>query len=248
MAIDFKKYDALVADAVSHYWRTLKKQAEKQSSGDADRGARAAVTGGAQMNGFCHVVCELLKDQGLSETEILLESKLDLPGYFRPTKNWDMLVIADGQFLAALEFKSQAGSFGNNFNNRSEEAIGSAQDLRTAYHNGAFGRNNAKPPWLGWIMLLKDCEGSRVPVKVSEPHFKVFPEFKGASYAKRYEILISKLVHEGLYDAGALLLSTDSEGLKGKYHEPADKITMRTFLAGLAGHVGVHMASRSKRK
>jgi len=41
-----------------------------------------------------------------------------------------MLVINEGRLIAALEFKSHVGpSFGNNFNNRAEEAIGTAHDL-----------------------------------------------------------------------------------------------------------------------
>jgi hypothetical protein len=59
---------------------------------------------------------------------------LTLPGFFRPTKLWDMLVIHEGKLIAAIELKSQVGpSFGNNFNNRTEEAIGNAHDLWTAY-------------------------------------------------------------------------------------------------------------------
>jgi hypothetical protein len=43
---------------------------------------------------------------------------MELPGYFRPTKEWDLLVILDGNLLASIEFKSQIGpSFGNNYNN-----------------------------------------------------------------------------------------------------------------------------------
>ena len=43
---------------------------------------------------------------------------LTLPGYFRPTKLWDLLVTYKGQLIAAIELKSHVGpSFGNNFNN-----------------------------------------------------------------------------------------------------------------------------------
>ncbi len=42
--------------------------------------------------------------------------------------------------------------------------------------------------WLGYMFLLEDCPSSQTPVKVKEPHFKVFPEFVNASYAKRYEL------------------------------------------------------------
>ena len=128
---------------------------------------------------------QLLVDNGLPDTHIFVNSHLELPGYFRPTKNWDMLVVSRGHLIAALEFKSQRGpSFGNNFNNRTEEAIGTAHDIWTAYREGAFGK---KPrPWIGWVMLLESCPKSMTPVKVVEPHFKVFPEFRGATYAKRY--------------------------------------------------------------
>lgn len=121
-----------------------------------------------------------------------------------------MLVVSLGNLIAALEIKSQRGpSFGNNFNNRTEEAIGMAHDLWTAYREGAFGKNPR--PWLGWVMLLEDCPKSTTPVKVAEPHFKVFPEFRGASYAKRYELLLQRLVREKLFDRSAFLTSTDKQ-------------------------------------
>jgi len=183
-------------------------------------------------------------DSGLPDADIYLNKKLELPGYFRPTKNWDMLVVSRGRLVAAMEFKSQRGpSFGNNFNNRTEEAIGTAKDLWIAYREGAFGKDSVRP-WLGWVMLLEECPKSMAPVKVDEPHFKVFPEFHGASYAKRYEILLQRLVKERLYDGAALLLATKSGGPKGDFNEPVNDLTMRAFLAGLAGHVGVHIASR----
>jgi hypothetical protein len=93
-------------------------------------------------------------------------------------------------------------------------------------------------------MLLEDCEGSTAPVAVKEPHFPVFPEFKNASYAGRYEILLRKLVTERLYNSAAFLMATDVGGPKGEHTEPAKDLGMNTLLASLAGHVGVHLASR----
>ena len=137
------------------------------------------------MDGFDLLIQQLLLNNGLEESHIYLDSKLELPGYFRPTKNWDMLVIHEGILLAAMEFKSQRGpSFGNNFNNRAEEAIGTGHDLATARREGALGPNHFRS-WAGWVMLLEDCAASNSPVNVSEPHFPVLPEFKGASYARR---------------------------------------------------------------
>jgi hypothetical protein len=196
------------------------------------------------MNGFCKVVSEVLKDSGLKEADIFLEKRLELPGYFRPTKTWDLLVVCDGALVAAMEFKSQRGpSFGNNFNNRAEEAIGTGKDINLACRDGAFGKQ-ALRPWLGWVMLLEDCAASNTPIKVDEPHFNVFPEFRGASYAKRYELLLRKLVQERIYDSAAFLMATEKGGPQGEVSEPATDLSMKAFLAGLAGHIGVYNASR----
>lgn len=235
-------YDTHVRAAVAHYWMTLAQQSARQTSGDADRGARAAVTGGRQMDGFCRLIRWLLVANGLPEAHIQMHSRLELPGYFRPTKQWDLLVVHESHLVAAIEFKSQRGpSFGNNFNNRTEEALGNATDLWTAYREGAFGRAGVRP-WLGWLMLLEDCPRSRVSVALVEPHFQVFPEFRNTSYARRYEILLRKLLLEKLYDGVAFLTATEHTGPGGDYREPASDLTVKRFLAGIGGHVQAYLA------
>ena len=145
------------------------------------------------MDGFIKLIGELITEAGANASSIFYNRHLELPGFFRPTKEWDLLMVKDNQLILALEAKSQVGpSFGNNFNNRTEEAIGSALDLWTAYREGAY--NKTVKPWLGYVFLLQDCPESRKPVRVQEPHFKVFPEFVDASYAKRYELFCRKLV------------------------------------------------------
>src|SRR5437867_7599342 len=135
-----------------------------------------------------------------------------LPGFFRPTKEWDLLVVRDGELILALEAKSQVGpSFGNNFNNRTEEAMGSALDLWTAFRESAFG--SAVRPWIGYMFLLENSPRSTAPVGVKEPHFKVFPEFRNSSYAKRYELFCRRLVRERHYDCSAFLMSNPETGL-----------------------------------
>ncbi len=123
-------------------------------TGSKDAGARPAVTGGAQMNGFVTLVRDLLCDSGLPKPHVYCEKSVEIPGWYRPEKKWDLLVVADGRLLAGIEFKSQVGSFGNNYNNRTEESIGSAVDLWAAYREGAF-KPSARP-WLGYLMLLEE--------------------------------------------------------------------------------------------
>jgi hypothetical protein len=140
------------------------------------------------------------------------------------------------QLIAALESKSQVGpSFGNNFNNRTEEAMGSALDLWTAFREHAHG--SAVRPWIGYMFLLEDCASSTKPVGVKEPHFKVFPEFRNSSYAKRYEIFCRRLVLEKHYDHSAFLMSNPEKGVNGDYSEPASDLTFQTFANSLVAHV-----------
>lgn len=236
-------YEAQVKNAVAHYWATLSAQANKQGAGDGDRGNRRAVTGGKQMDGFCTLVNSVAKFNGMPDASVYVRGGLELPGFFRATKKWDLLVIHGGHLVAAVEFKSQVGpSFGNNFNNRTEEALGNAVDLSTAFREGAFGKDRPRP-WVGWVMSLEDCEGSSREVGVDESHFKVFEEFRGASYAKRYELLLTKLILEKHYDGSALLLCTRDGGAEGVYREPAVNLGMKRFLAGLGGHIQTFLAS-----
>jgi hypothetical protein len=233
--------DLRVSDAVKHFWMTRESQYEKQkSSGRSDQGARSAVTGGAQMSGFNGLITELICEAGLGKSAIFHQKALELPGYFRPEKKWDLLVVKDSQLIVAIEVKSQVGpSFGNNFNNRTEEAIGSALDLWTAYREGAF--NKTVKPWLGYLFLLEDCQKSNSPVSVKEPHFEVFPEFKDASYCKRYEIFCRKLMRERHYSAACFISSSKKTGLQGLYKEPADDLGFLFFAKSLMAHIKAYV-------
>ena len=190
------------------------------------------------MDGFVQLFTDLITEAGIDRSSIYYSRRVDLPGFFRPTKEWDLIVVHNGLLLVAIEAKSQVGSFGNNFNNRTEEAMGSALDIWTAYREGAFV---ASPqPWLGYLFLLQDCAKSQSPVKVREPHFKVFEEFQGASYARRYEIFCLKLVRERQYTAAAFLTSRSGTGEKGEYDEPASDLRFEAFARSLVAHVSAH--------
>lgn len=239
MSLNLADYEVRAREAVKLFWGNRDAALAKQvASGKKDAGARGAVTAGKNMDGFLDLAQELVKANGLMSAEICVRRRvLTLPGFFRPTKLWDMLVIYKGQLVAALEFKSQVGpSFGNNFNNRSEEAIGTAHDLWTAYREGALGQK-APRPFLGWVMLLEDCEASRAPVRDSEPHFPVFPEFKGASYSTRYDLLCRKLVQEGLYTSATFLSSPRTAATDGAYRHLSELTSLKTFVTEFAGHI-----------
>ena len=135
------------------------------------------------MGGFIDLFIEIATAAGIPANYVFKNKAVELPGFFRPTKEWDLLVVRDRTLIAAIEAKSQVGpSFGNNFNNRTEEAMGSALDLWTAFRERAY--LESPQPFLGYFFMLEDCDASNRPVAVKEPHFKVFQEFSGASYAR----------------------------------------------------------------
>jgi hypothetical protein len=196
------------------------------------------------MDGFVRLVRDLLTAAKVPETCIAIDKRVELPGWFRAEKKWDLVIVYEGQLLAALEFKSQIGpSFGNNFNNRTEEALGSATDVWAAYREGAFKPSSR--PFLGYLMLLEDCEPSRSPVKVLEPHFPVFREFKAASYRDRYAILIEKLLRDRLYDGACFLLSNAASSVSGYYVEPHPELTFAKFVTPLLAQAGAICSPRS---
>jgi len=242
MTLNLADYETKARESVMAFWGNRDKAAQKQrESGKADAGTRGAVTAGNNMDGFVALVIDLVHANGLGHAQIHQKrAVLTLPGYFRPTKLWDLLVINEGRLIAAVEMKSQVGSFGNNFNNRTEESIGTAHDFWTAYREGAFGKQPR--PFVGWLMLVEDATGSRSPVRDASPHFPVFKEFQGASYLKRYDLLCQRLVQEQLYTTASVIASPKEAIATGAYSDMSDMTSLRTFVTALAGHIATEAA------
>lgn len=243
MALDLVNFEEKACEAVKAFWGNRDAARQRQiKSGKVDQGERAGVTAGKNMDGFIAMILDVVKANGMPNADIHLDrAVLTLPGFFRPTKLWDLLVIQDKELIAAIELKSQVGpSFGNNFNNRAEEAIGTAHDFWTAYREGAFGEQPR--PFIGWLMLVEDAEKSRTPVRAASPHFEVFREFQDASYLERYDLLCQKLMKEGLYSAATLLTSPRNATLSGAFSGMSSMTSLKTFVTSLAGHVAAEAA------
>jgi len=247
MAIELADYQRKAREAIRAFWGNREAARLKQlESGKADQGERAGVTAGKNMDGFLVLVQDIVHMNGLEHSQIAINrSVLTLPGFFRPTKLWDMLILDQGELIAALEFKSHIGpSFGNNFNNRAEEAIGTAHDLWTAYREGAFGQE-APRPFLSWLILVEDAPGSRAPVTDRSSHFPLFPEFRRTSYVERYNILCRKLVQEQLYTAASVIVSPRDAVNSGDYSEMGELTGLKTFVISLAAHIAATAARHS---
>lgn len=248
MPISLANFEIKAKEAVQAFWGNRDKAKQKQiEAGKVDAGERSSVTAGKNMDGFVTLIVDIVKENGLAEAEIHLSKKVvTLPGYFRPTKLWDILVMNKGSLIAAIELKSQVGSFGNNFNNRTEEAIGTAHDFWTAYREGAFGKQ--PKPFVGWLMLVEDAPKSRKPVKDKSPHFPIFKEFQGASYLQRYNILCQRLMQEQLYTCACILASKKDAVTTGEFSEFDQMTSLRAFVSVLAGHVASEAALQEANK
>lgn len=238
MALNLADFETRLQEAVRSFWRVRRLAREKNSTGDkADAGARGAVTSGKHLDGFVEVIKAIVVANGLTEADVMTRG-CTLPGFFRATKDWDVLVVHQGVLVAAIELKSQVGSVGNNLNNRAEEVLGSATDLWTAYREGAF-HQGVKPgvdtsrPFLGWLMIFAAPEDLREHVKGKKTVFPIFEEFRESTYQRRYELLCEKLISERLYDAAALVVTPSTAENTGEYTE----IGVRRFVAELAAHV-----------
>ena len=242
--------EAQLRNAVQHFWKTRGAQHKKQGSatGRKDAGSRGAVTGGKHADGFVQLIASVCRGAGLSGLQIHATDKKPrlLPGYFRPSKEWDLVVTCGRDLVGVVEVKSQVGSFGNNFNNRVEEALGNATDFWAAYSKGMY--QPSQRPWLGYLFMLEEIEKSVRPTKrVRLDTYPIDEEFQELSYAKRYELVCLRLVRERTYDAACFFTSGAERGIDGQYTEPNAEIGIRNFCISLHGRASAFNATAPTR-
>lgn len=82
------KYLHLINASIARFWQTRNSQSIGQKT--KDQGSRSAVTGGKQLDGFIELLATIAKDLGIPDDYIHTRRNY-LPGFFRPSKNWDLL-------------------------------------------------------------------------------------------------------------------------------------------------------------
>lgn len=224
-------HKSLVKAAVKSFWEIK----QKQLSASNESSNRGAVVGGKQLDAFADLLRTIAIEQGVPEACIYTKQAY-LPGYFRSSKDWDFLIIAPNKkLIAAIELKSQIGSYGNNLNNRAEEAIGSAVDLWTAFRENQFPDQTA--PWIGYLTIVGKDEKSTCAISNNEPHYSVLPEFKNASYLDRYRILCQKLILERHYSMAALICTSGPDHFEDISTDTSVEIFIRSFIGHIVGNI-----------
>jgi len=198
--------------AVAAYWAAKgAQQAAAEAVSSTAEGSAKAVRGGGHFNPVANLLARFFTDAGYPAESIAASGrKTVLPGHFRPNKAWDLVVVHKEVLVAAIELKALGGpSYGNNYNNRVEEALGNAVDLSYANRVNLVGREK---PWLGYFFLLDDSPEARQPREPREnPLIPSAPEWPVLSYRQRFSITGRRLVDEGLYDAVCYITASKSD-------------------------------------
>lgn len=226
--------------AVEQFWTERLSAAERQRlRGNSDTGTRGQVTSGRAMDGFANIVKSIALHAGISENDVhVKKSGITLPGYFRPAKRWDVTIYYKNSLLAAIELKSHAGkSMGNNFNNRCEEALGSAVDFWHA-HDDAFCETNLIRPFVGWLMLVEsNAMSTKYHKKLANSLLQLDGSFKYTSYVDRYALFAERLIDTKLYTACCLLTTKANNSSVTGIGYPSARLHPTSFFRSLLTHL-----------
>jgi hypothetical protein len=197
-------------------------------------------------------------NNGLPDATVITGQKAQIPGFFRPSKTWDVLIVNKDVLIAAIELKSIADSFGKNANNRTEEALGSGICVQEAFEENAF--EGLTRLFVGYIILVEDCPKTLSNIQIQMQHFRVmeefmanpksrqevyvrgenglFPKIDGVSYMTRFDIMCKRLMQKHLYTAACVIKTPRSAIKDGAFANLSPETSIKAFLASLAGHAG----------
>lgn len=220
--------------AVAAYWAAKRAQGKTADDNSSTAEGKAkGVRGGGQFAPIVELVARFFTEAGYPR-ECIGIRRVDttLPGYFRPSKSWDLVVMDAGVLVAAIEMKALGGpSFGNNFNNRIEEALGNSVDIAHAHRVSLTGPER---PWLGYFLIMDDEPGSRSPVRERRGPLPLGQEWLGHCYQERFGLAAERLLAEKHYDALCYVVSSPEHPVA---REPAATLDWRHFSAALLARI-----------
>jgi hypothetical protein len=214
--------EARMSQAVAWYWRALEQPTSR-------------------LEGFHALVSRILAHNGLPEARVHTRHGLELPGFFMPTRPWDIVVMHEGRLVAALAIRARtAQSLENGFVALGEEALCTGKEMDALCRKQAFGPGLR--PWFGWLVLLEDGSALARPAAMAPTLLQVVPEYRHSTHAEWYGLLLRKLERERIFDACALLLCPEDRQQSDTYREPTRDLGGMRLLAHLASHAGAFAA------
>lgn len=224
------EYQEAFIESCRSYWATR----DRQALTGLGEGLAGAVRGGKHFASLEDLVASVFIECGYTARNLIRSRSANLPGFYRATKTWDLLVVDGDILVAALELKSLgARSASNNFNNRTEEAIGNATDLWLVHDR--LGGLGPLRPWCGFMFLMEDAPETRHSVREMPSRWDASPEFEASNYLERGAILSARMQDEGLYNAVCYVTSTNDPNQLP--HEPFMELSWLTFVDAIRARV-----------
>jgi Restriction endonuclease XhoI len=217
-----------VRDALNT-WVTAREEqlARSTAGGRAQQGNRAAVVGAKHLDGINDLISRTIEIFAGPGLEFRAGRAATLPGYYRASKNWDLVVVRDGVPVLAIEYKSMVGSEGKNLNNRADEIFGMAEDVRQAEAHGLLPRDMKR----AYVFIMGITPESTNPVGASTRIGTLDPVFEGASYLDRAAIMCERMRETGLFDL-VWMIGVDERTTESQ--EPRPAVGWRRFEEDLA--------------
>lgn len=234
-------FEERVSSAVQSFWNVR---------------AEAGVRSGRTLDAFVEVIEWVVRTNGMPDAVVKTGQKAKIPGFFRPSKSWDIVVLNHGTLIAAIELKSVADSFGKNANNRTEEALGSGVDVKEAFAENIY--DGITKLFTGYIILVEDCSDTQKNIDIEMPDFKAMREFvvsdaeyakyirgddgfypkkiSGRSYMDRFDILCRHMMQKQLYTTATVIKSVRDDN---SFSYVSRETGIKNFLLTLASHIEV---------
>jgi len=184
-------------EAALREWVSVRAEQKERSEarGNAQQGNRAAVVSGKHLDAVNALIIAEIKRIAGPGLEFREGRAATLPGYYRATKNWDLVVLREGVPLLAVEYKSMFGSEAKNLNNRADEIFGMAEDSRQAEAHGLLPENMKR----AYVFIMGITPNSTKPVTTANGVGAVDPAFRHASYLDRAAIMCERMRETHLF-------------------------------------------------
>jgi hypothetical protein len=233
MTLAIPDYEEAFAAAIHDFWMIKTDQKANADRLGRNLGTSGAVRAGKHMAPFEVLIRKVIEDAGI-EPDPARRDTVYLPGFYRETKSWDVVIQYKGHTLAIVEAKSQGSSLANNFNNRVEEAIGQAADVWKSHERGLL--ISGLRPWVGYLMIVEETKETTEPKyllkdKSIPEGMEIDPVFDGMSYAERYAMAFKRLDQERMLDATCVAITSGSDA----YAYPSKLLSFNGFAAQLWG-------------
>lgn len=231
-------WQANIQAAIDAFWGTRLYQA-KTITNAAQGGTRNQVLAAKHLDAIRALVVDGLTALNVPADHIFHSGRgTRIPGYYRPSKNWDLAATdPSGELMVLLELKSMTGSYGNNQNNRFEEGLGNVTDVAAAINSNIIPTR----PWLGYIFITGDDLGSNTIPAIQPTFYPPDPAFTGATYIDRAQQFIERVVASGLYDAGWYVATQPPPpNTPASWREPSLTLTWAAFYQSLTARIARH--------